>query len=252
MPCLLHAEPLDRGYRLAVRAAATGSLPLRCGCYVGALALQLVRCAQGVDVAPSSPAALALNQAIQLAAPAQRSLAFEVETLALGDASPATIAAHVGVSVQAVHAFEELFFDARGRLDSRMFIMDAAIRPELRRPPRDDVRRRAAKKIIAYLCGADAYRHLYLPRDPTHPWREPTAALEQLQLETSLDCLADLAFPRDGTVGDVKQLQAAIETAVAQLRSRRAMQLPSNQVERDAAELQALVGGGALLWSPFE
>ena len=64
-------------------------------------------------------------------------------------------------SFKCVPNYAELFFDVADRLDDVSFIVECAVAPEGRIGPPRTARRRVAKKLFGYFCGADALDDLY-------------------------------------------------------------------------------------------
>jgi hypothetical protein len=93
----------------------------------------------------------AIVEALSLLAPCKSALRHEVEARVLADQPGIEIAALCGCSVEALEAFESLFFDARVRLPAKSWILHNVLGPRIYDPGPDDLD--VLVKLLAYTHG---------------------------------------------------------------------------------------------------
>jgi hypothetical protein len=238
-------RPPDYRCKCALAAAAAGRLllPASHGADACELALQFARALGDCGSPPpgwvASKRSKRVAAAWALASDKNRTTTVRLEALTLAAVAEIDIAERLQMELGLVQTYEDLFFEVRQRLHDWAFIHAAAIEPELSMGTVQNRKRRAAMKLVAYHCGADAFDDIYGgPCDAQHKWVEPSRFLKQQSLQRHLDSLAEASTLK--SAGRVSQCLAEALTHLGEVCSRR---YPQSEVERDVAEISQLLGG---------
>ena len=137
-----------------------------------------------------------LAAAVEMFRDPARGPAFQLEIQALARENSEAVANALCISKSIVILYRMCFFDVAFQLDNIDFILEHAIRPELKRGPTEGrARLRFVSKLLAYFCGLDGLEQL-IPAgqlDRTKPWCSPMRLVRRLVNVAELSQLADLS-----------------------------------------------------------
>jgi hypothetical protein len=140
-----------------------------------------------------------LAAALELFREPSRSTAFQLEVRMLARENAETIGNALGIPKATVSHYYACFFCVQPQLDDADFILEYAIRPELKRGPTEACARlRFVSKLFAYSCGLDALQQL-VPTGQLNrnkPWCHPLQLVRQLANGTELSQLVDISEAR--------------------------------------------------------
>jgi len=193
-----------------------------------------------------------LAVALELFREPSRSTAFQLEVRLLARENAETIGNALGISKKTVNLYHLCVFCVEPQLDDVDYIMEYAIRPELKRGPTEDrARLRFVSKLLAFFCGLDGL-HQLLPAGQLNrnkPWCSPMQLVRQLANSKELSQLVDLSESRHPSFArDPQAFAAWVDQLTKRVRESLTKPLPESPTQRSSWEFIRSLGMGA----PFQ
>jgi len=193
-----------------------------------------------------------LAAALELFREPSRSTALQLEVRILARENAETIGNALGISKMTVSRYYACFFCVEPRLNDIDYIMEFAIRPELKRGPTENrARLRYVSKLLAFFCGLDALQQL-VPAGQLNcnkPWSHPLQLVRQLANGTELSQLVDISEARHPSFArDPQAFATWLDQLLKRVRESVTSPLPESPTRRQSWQIINSLGMGV----PFQ